>query len=110
MVATLGADELHTAVLVRFCVLPLLYVPVAVNWSVAFTAIDGEAAVTVIVVSVGGGVEVTEDPPPPQFRRKLQVTKDNARNKVERGSCLGDHRDTELIRALPTSAIPGTPI
>src|SRR5271157_1702471 len=51
MVATPDADELHDAVLVRFCVLPSLYVPVAVNCSVAPTAMEGLAGVTAIDTS-----------------------------------------------------------
>jgi hypothetical protein len=72
------------------------------------TAIDGEAGVTVIVASVGGGGG--EDPEPPQFARRPQVPMNIARNKVERGSRLGDHADTERVGAMPTSTIPGTPI
>jgi hypothetical protein len=51
IVATLGADELHAAVLVRFCVLPSLYVPVAVNGCVLPTAIEAFAGVTAIDTS-----------------------------------------------------------
>src|SRR5208282_6636110 len=46
-------DELHIAVLVRFCVLPSLYVPVAVNCCVVPAAIEGFAGVTAIETSVG---------------------------------------------------------
>jgi len=53
IVATLGADELHAAVLVRFCVLPSLYVPVAVNCCVLPTAIEAFAGVTAIDTSTG---------------------------------------------------------
>src|ERR1019366_4744196 len=51
IVATLGPDELHAAVLVRVCVLPSLYVPVAVNCCVVPAPIEASpAAVTVTVV------------------------------------------------------------
>ncbi len=51
IVATPGADEPHVTVLVRFCVLPPLYVPVAVNCCVAPTAMEGLAGVTAIDAS-----------------------------------------------------------
>jgi hypothetical protein len=54
IVATAAAEELHVAVLVRFCVLPSAYVPVAVNCSVLPLTIDGFAGVTAIDTSVGG--------------------------------------------------------
>ena len=52
IVATEALDELHTAVLVRFCVVPSLNVPVAVNCCVAPSAIEGFAGVTAIDCSV----------------------------------------------------------
>lgn len=54
---------------------PLLSFATAVNWSVAFTAIDDEAAVTVIVARVGAVFEVEDDPPP-------QPPKNSAANKA----------------------------
>jgi hypothetical protein len=109
MVATLVA-LLAQAKASPVMVFPLLSLAVAVNCWVAFTAIDGEAGVTVIVATVGVGGVVTLDPPPPQFRRRPQVMMNKARNKVERGPRLGDHPDTERVRAMPASTIPGTPI
>jgi hypothetical protein len=53
IVATPGVEELHVAVLVRFCVLPLLYVPVAVNCCVVPMAMEGFAGVTAIDTSAG---------------------------------------------------------
>jgi hypothetical protein len=53
IVATLGADELHAAALVRFCVLPSLYVPVAANCSVFPAAIEAFPGVTAIDTSTG---------------------------------------------------------
>jgi hypothetical protein len=53
IVATLAAEELHVAVLVRFCVLASVYVPVAVNCCVLPLAIDGFAGVTAIDTNVG---------------------------------------------------------
>ena len=50
IVATLGADELHVTKGVRFCVLPFLKWPVAVNCCVFPVAIEGFAGVTVIEV------------------------------------------------------------
>ena len=48
MVATVRADELHVAVPVKFCVVPSLNVPVAVNCCVFPLVIDGFAGVTAI--------------------------------------------------------------
>jgi hypothetical protein len=48
-----GADELHVAVLVRFCVLPSLYVPAAVNCCVSPAAIEGLAGVTLTEARTG---------------------------------------------------------
>jgi hypothetical protein len=54
MVATAVLVEAQEAVLVRFCVLPSLYVPVAVNcWMEAWT-IEGLAGVTPTETSVAG--------------------------------------------------------
>jgi hypothetical protein len=47
IVATLGADELQATAAVRFSVLPLPYVPVAVNCCVLPAASDGFTGVTV---------------------------------------------------------------
>jgi hypothetical protein len=52
IVATAAAEELHVAVLVRFCVLPSEYVPVAVNCCVLPLVIDAFAGVTAIDTSV----------------------------------------------------------
>jgi hypothetical protein len=52
IVATVVADELHVALFVRFCVLPSLNVPVAVNCCVAPFAMDGAAGVMTIDCSV----------------------------------------------------------
>jgi hypothetical protein len=52
IVATPGVPEFHTAVLVRFCVVPSLNVPVAVNWSVSPLAIEELGAVIAIDLSV----------------------------------------------------------
>jgi hypothetical protein len=54
IVATAAAEELHVAVLVRFCVLPSEYVPVAVNCCVLPLVIDAFAGVTAIDTSAGG--------------------------------------------------------
>jgi hypothetical protein len=52
IVATVAAEELHVAVLVRFCVLASVYVPVAVNCCVLPLVIEGLAGVTAIDTSV----------------------------------------------------------
>jgi hypothetical protein len=52
IVATVAAEELHVAVLVRFCVLASVYVPVAVNCCVLPLAIEGVAGVTAIDTNV----------------------------------------------------------
>jgi hypothetical protein len=52
MAATEVADEVQIDVVVRFLVVPLLYVPVAVNCSVLPAAIEGEAGAMAIDVSV----------------------------------------------------------
>ena len=53
IVATPRVEELHVAVLVRFCVLPSVYVPVAVNCCVLPTAIEGFVGVTAMETSTG---------------------------------------------------------
>jgi hypothetical protein len=52
IVATVVADELHVALFVRFCCVPSLNVPVAVNCCVAPFAMDGAAGVMTIDCSV----------------------------------------------------------
>ena len=52
IVATAVLEELHVAELVRFCVLPSLNVPVAVNCSVVPLAIEALAALMLIDCSV----------------------------------------------------------
>jgi hypothetical protein len=54
--------ELHVTVLVRFCVVPSLKVPVAVNCCVAPLAIDGFAGVTAIDCSVAAVTVRTVEP------------------------------------------------
>jgi hypothetical protein len=53
IVATPGAEEPHVTVLVRFWVLPSLYVPLAVNCCVVAGAMVGFAGVTAIDTSTG---------------------------------------------------------
>src|ERR1700722_13671676 len=52
IVATVTAEELHVAVLLRFCVVPSLKVPVAVNCCVPPFGTEGFAGVTAIDTSV----------------------------------------------------------
>ena len=51
---TPGVSELHSTVLLMFCVLPSVYVPVAVNASVVPSGITGTAGVTAIDTSTAG--------------------------------------------------------
>lgn len=53
MVATEVAEELHLATVVRFCVVPLLYVPVAVNCWVYPAGMEDVAGVTAIETKDG---------------------------------------------------------
>jgi hypothetical protein len=62
IVATAETSELHCAVPVMFCVLPSVYVPVAVNCSVAPVAIVGIAGVTAIDTNVAGVTVSVVDP------------------------------------------------
>ena len=50
--ATAELDELHVAWLVRFCVLPSLYIPVATNCCVLPAGILADVGVTMIFVSI----------------------------------------------------------
>jgi hypothetical protein len=54
IVATVGVEEVQVTLLVRFCVLASLKVPVAVNAAVPFTATDGEAGLMAMDCSTGG--------------------------------------------------------
>jgi hypothetical protein len=54
IVPTPGVSELHSTVPVMFCVLPSVYVPVAVNCSVVPSAITGIAGVTATDTSTAG--------------------------------------------------------
>src|ERR1700722_2230237 len=62
MVATAGVVEDQATLLERFCVLPSLKVPVAVNCCVAFLASVGFAGVTVKVFSVTAVTVSDADP------------------------------------------------
>jgi len=54
-VATFGADEVHVTDAVRSWLVPSLYSPVAVSWSVRPNATEGELKVIWIEVNEGGG-------------------------------------------------------
>src|SRR5437773_1574570 len=60
--ATPVAEEIQVTELVRFCVLPSVYVPVAVNCCGNPAAIDGFAGVTAIDTSAGGATVSVVDP------------------------------------------------
>jgi len=71
IVATPVVSELHCTVPVMFCVLPSVYVPVAVNCCVVPSGIDGIAGVTAIVTSTAGvTVKVVE----PEIAPNVAVT------------------------------------
>ena len=53
IVAVAGVPDVHVTLAVRVCVLPVVYVPVAVNCRVCPAAIDGAAGVTAIDTSAG---------------------------------------------------------
>jgi hypothetical protein len=55
-------DTLQAAVDVRFCVLPSVYVPAAVNCCVAPAEIDAEGGVTAMEISAGGPTVIIVDP------------------------------------------------
>ena len=65
IVATETVSDDHVAVVVRSCVLPSLYVPVAVNCCVVFSAIEGRAGVTAIETRVAVVTVSTVDPVTP---------------------------------------------
>ena len=52
-VAIVAADEVQVAVLVKFCVVPSLYVPIAVNCCVYPAATDAVPGVTAIEANTG---------------------------------------------------------
>jgi len=62
MVAVVGVSELHCTAEVRGCVLPSVYVPVAVNCSVVPRAIEGVAGVIAIVTRAAAVTVSTVDP------------------------------------------------
>jgi hypothetical protein len=62
IVAVVGVSELHCTVLVRFCVLPSVYVPVATNCCVVPSAIDGVPGVTTIDTSAAAVTVTVVDP------------------------------------------------
>jgi hypothetical protein len=68
MVALAVFDELHVTVLVRFCVVPSLKVPVAVNCCFAPFTIEGFAGVTAIDCSVAA---VTVNPVDPTMEAEV---------------------------------------
>jgi hypothetical protein len=61
-VAIVVADEVHVTMLVRVCVVPLLYVPVAVNCCFSPAGTDGVTGVTAIEVSTAAVTVSAADP------------------------------------------------
>jgi len=53
IVTTAGTEEFHVAVLVRFCVLLSVYVPIAANCCVSPSGIVGDSGVTAIETNTG---------------------------------------------------------
>jgi hypothetical protein len=62
IVATVVAEDVHLAVAVRFCVVPLLYVPVAVNCWLEPKGTDGVDGVTLIEVRTAAVTVSVADP------------------------------------------------
>jgi hypothetical protein len=62
IVLTPGVSELHSTVPVMFCVLPSVYVPVAVKACVAPSGITGTAGVTAIETSTAGFTVTVVEP------------------------------------------------
>jgi hypothetical protein len=62
IVAVAGVSDVHVAVLVRFCMLPSVYVPIAVNCCVVPRAIEGVGGVTAIETSAAAVTVSTVDP------------------------------------------------
>ncbi len=62
IVPTAGVSELHCTVPVMFCVLPSVYVPVAVKACVAPSGIVGIAGVTAIDTSTAGLIVSVVEP------------------------------------------------
>lgn len=62
MIATVAEDELHVATEVTSCVLPSVYVPVAVKACVVPSGITGTAGVTAIDTSTAGFTATVVEP------------------------------------------------
>jgi hypothetical protein len=62
MVATLAAEDIHATDAVRFCVLPLLNVPVAVNCCVVPSGMEGLWGATASETRMAGVTVTTADP------------------------------------------------
>jgi hypothetical protein len=59
LTVTLGLLDVHVTELVRFCVLPSLNVPIAVNWSVLPARIEALGALMLIDCSRSGALKLT---------------------------------------------------
>ena len=101
-VATDVANELHTAVLVRFCVVPLLYVPVAVNCCVLPTATDDPVGVTAIETR-GGAVPL----PLSVTSCGLEVPLSTIARLPVRDPIAAGVKDTEIAQLAPTARVAG---
>jgi len=61
-VAIVAADEVQVAVLVKFCVVPLLYVPIAANCCVYPAATDAVPGVTAMETNTGAVTASVAEP------------------------------------------------
>jgi hypothetical protein len=77
IVAVAVLDELHATDVVRFCVVPSVYVLVAVNSLVVPSTMDGLVGVTEMAVSVA--CDVLLPPPPPQPEITKETSSANIR-------------------------------
>jgi hypothetical protein len=66
-VAAAGVDEIHVTDCVRFCVLPSVYVPVAVSGSVSPMGKDDGLGVTAILTRAGGPTVTDVLPDTPSY-------------------------------------------
>src|SRR5262249_59794306 len=73
MVATAVADELQLTNVVRFCVLPSLYLPVALHCCMVPATIEGLAGVTASEGNVGGVTGTAADGVAPSVAVKVRV-------------------------------------
>jgi len=101
-VATEVAEEIHLAVLVRFCAVPLLYVPVAVNCCLAPAVMEELAGVTAIETS-GGAIPV----PLSVTVCGLEVPLSTIVSVPVRAPRAAGVKDTEIKQLAPAARVAG---